>query len=365
LLIPVILPEITAEYGLSNFTAGVLLSCFNLSYSLLQTLFGYLSMKISRKTLLILGFAITSGSFLITGFTYNIVICASLFFLAGIGGSTYHPNGMPLLSEYYIENRGQASGFHQTGGSMGSFIAPISIGALLLFVSWRSTVVTFSILGIIVCIVLWLFLAEPKRFPKEIKQEAKGTIMTSIKPYFPALTFIIASTTSLIGLRGVDSFANQYFTYGRGINSIWEASLLFSMLKVAGLFSAPLCGKLSDVFGRKRILIILIAMESIFVYALIATPLTFLVFPCIFFGFASFGLLATSDAFLADLTPKEHSATLFGIYYTMSFGTSAFIPPILGKVIDIYGFSTGFMILSAIVPFSIPLLLQIKNVHKT
>jgi hypothetical protein len=40
----------------------------------------------------------------------------------------------------------------------------------------------------------------------------------------------------------VDSFAVSYFQMGRGITDYFEATFLFATLKVAGLFSGPLCG---------------------------------------------------------------------------------------------------------------------------
>ena len=85
-----------------------------------------------------------------------------------------------------------------------------------------------------------------------------------------------------------------------------------------------------------------------------------IVVPAIFFGFASFGLLAISDAFLADLSPKEYMATIFGIYFTTSFTVGAIIGPILGIVSDVYGYNLGFTIISLLIPISIILLAKVK-----
>lgn len=123
LLIPIIIPKIVDEYQLSIISAAILISVFSLSYSLFQLPSGFLSKILGRKNVILLGFAVTSVSFLAVGFTNDMMLFTVLFFLAGFGGSTYHPNGMPLLSEFYEENRGQAAGFHQTGGSLGAIIA--------------------------------------------------------------------------------------------------------------------------------------------------------------------------------------------------------------------------------------------------
>lgn len=361
LLIPVVIPKITAEYQLTNFVAGILLACFSLTYSLLQSPIGYLSKLFGRKRLLILSFIITSVSFLAIGFVDNLILFALLFLFAGVGGSIYHPIGMPLLSEFYKENRGQASGFHQTGGAVGSFVAPLVIGPLVLLLNWRLATAVLSTLGIALSLIVWFVIVEPKQQVKEeTKQQSKGA-KTSVKMYSSSLVFIVAAMIAVTGLRGLDSFANQYFIYGRGITNFAEAAFLFSMLKIAGLFSSPLCGRLSDIFGRKKVLIVLIVIQSASIYALTATPLSILAFPCILFGFASFGSLTITDAFLADITPREYVETIFGLHYTASFLTSVYIPPIQGVIIDSYGFDASFLALSALILFSIPIFLKVKT----
>jgi len=356
LLLPVLLPNITVEYGLSNFVVGVLLSCFSFSYSLLQTPVGYFSKRFGRKNLLALGLIVTSFSFLLIGFVNNVIVLALLFILAGAGGSTYHPNGMPLISELFKERRGQASGFHQTGGSLGSFIGPLVTGFVAVALNWRLALIVLSVPGFVLAFILWRFLLEPKSLTlSEVKTKASRGL------YRPVLFLIGAAAIYTVGLRGVNSFANQYFVKGRGIANLGEASFLFSMLQVAGLFSGPFCGRLSDRFGRKAVLITLIALQSASLYSMLAAPLGLLIVPCIFFGFASFGLLATTDAFLTDITPREYVEAVFGLHYTVSFTVGAIVPPILGFIIDLYGFNRGLSILGLIVPLGIIPLTRIKQ----
>jgi MFS family permease len=363
LTIPVIIPKILDTYGLSVTTAGVLISIFSLSYALFQTPSGYLSKFLGRKKVIILGFVTLSVSFLFLGLTDNIILFAFLLFIAGIGGSTYHPNGVPLLSQYYEENRGQALGFHQTGGSLGSFIAPLMIGALVVFLDWRLALTLLSIPGMILSIIIWFKIVEPEKDQRELKQEALGdSKRAGFGMYRESLILIGAAILYTLGLRGMDSFANLYFTKGRGITDFLEASFLFSTLKIAGLFSGPLCGKLSDMLGRKKVLIALVCVESISIYAITVMPTGILLIPSLIFGFSSFGLLAVTDAFLADITPKEYMTAVFGISFTLSFFTQAIIPTVLGAIVDYFNsFDMALIVLSVIVPFSILLILRVKG----
>ena len=364
LLTPIIIPRIADEYLLSTTSAALLISMYSLSYALLQTPSGLLSKILGRKKTIILGFVITSASLLILGFLENLILFAIVLFVAGMGGSSYHPNGMPMLSEFYKENRGQAAGFHQTGGSLGSVIAPLVIGPLVIVLGWRLTITILAIPGLVLSLVLWLLLAEPKQeiVEKSSEQQLTRAKKISLKMYAPSLIFIVATVTYTLGIRGVDALAVLYFQRGRGITNYIEATFIFSTLKIAGLFSGPICGKLSDIFGRKKAIAVLVCIEAACLYILTVVPNSLLIAPCLVFGFSSFGLLAITNAFLADITPKEYMATIFGLYFTLSFFTQVIIPPIFGVIVDYTkSFDLSFIILSTIVPFSIPILLQVKT----
>lgn len=359
LIPPVILPLLTLEFGIFN--GGLLLWSFVLSYSLLPAVSGYLSLYVGRRNLITAGFITIALSLAAIGLTSNIVVLVILFFIAGLGGSTYHPLGSPILAEAYPINRGRTLGLHQTGGAIGSFIGPFITGLLVSSLGWRPTLVLFAIPGLIVAATLW-FSINPKQ--TESNQKEKNHInLSNLKIYAPAFMFMISAFVYVLGQRGTDVFANQYFAF-RAID-IALASLLFSTLKLAGLFSAPICGKLSDKYGRKTVLIALVVVESLSLFTITLSPTIVLALPCIIFGFASFGLLGVGEALLADITPEKERPAFFGINQTLSFSPQIFLLPLLFSLTGSFGYNSGFILLSILMPVSIPILLLIKtkNVH--
>jgi MFS family permease len=126
------------------------------------------------------------------------------------------------------------------------------------------------------------------------------------------------------------------------------------------LFSAPICGRLSDTYGRKKVLITLVVVESVSLYAITAVPTMVLAVPCIVFGFAAFGLLTVGEALLADVTPENQRAAIFGINLTVNFSPYLFLTPVLFALPDSYGYNLGFIALSLLMLLSIPLILRIK-----
>lgn len=358
LLTPTVLPAITLQYGYVN--AGIFLWSFVLSYSLLPAVSGYLSRYFGRRELLTVGFVTIALSFLAVGIVDNAVLLAVLFFIAGVGGSTYHPLGSPILAESYSTSRGRTLGLHQMGGALGSFVGPFITGILILGFGWKPAVMLLAIPGLVMAAALWFSISPTQRADEKVQSEKSRIRLADLKIYIPAMVFMVAAFIYVFGLRGTDNFANEYFTLSRGIE-IAEASFLFSMLKVAGLFSAPICGRLSDTFGRKAVLIILVVVESVSLFAITVSPTILLAIPCVVFGFASFGLLAVGEALLADVTPERNRPTIFGINLTLSFSPQLFLVPALIGLAASNGFNTGFILLSALMPISIPLLLMVKN----
>jgi len=358
LLVPVIAPELIGEFGESS--AGLFVWCFLLSYSLLPAVSGYLTQRFGRRRLLATGFTISAACFVAISLTDNIVILALLFFVAGAAGSTYHPSGFPILAEAYQGNRGRTLGLHQAGGAIGSIIGPVLTGLMVAGFEWRSTMMLIAIPGLVLSAVLWFSIDDQPTPVDPVAKPSRRISLKYLSVYSSVVLFLLASFFYVLGQRGTDAFANVYFTYGRGLQIV-EASFLFSALKVAGLFSAPVCGRLSDSYGRKKILVALVVLESVSLYAITALPAAILALPCVTFGFASFGLLTVGEALLADIAPDRQRGAIFGLSLTINFAPYIFLPPILFAMSSVYGFSLGFIILSGMMLVSIPLILKIGN----
>jgi MFS family permease len=210
---------------------------------------------------------------------------------------------------------------------------------------------------------MWILLPDTRRKVENRDEQTgpEGSEKTFLETYGSCLTLIAATVVYTLGIRAVNSLAVLYFQNGRGMDYV-QANFLFSLLQVAGLFSGPVSGKLSDTFGRKTVISILIGIEASCLYALAVTPESLLAIPCITFGFSSFGLLAATDAFLTDITPNRFMETIFGLSFTLGFFTQVIIPPLYGLIsVSTNSLDIGFIVLSAIVPFSIPIVLKVQD----
>jgi MFS family permease len=231
---------------------------------------------------------------------------------------------------------------------------------LVLSFTWRPALIILTIPGFILAATLWFRIPAEQPPQKKAAPPIKNGAGVNWKTYAPIALFFAAAYLYVLGLRGTDAFATQYFVYGRGLEFV-GASILFSTLKVAGLFSAPLCGFLSDRYNRKKVLVTLVIVESVSLYAITITPTVLLAVPCIIFGFAAFGLLGVGEALLADMTPPDQLNRVFGWNFTVNFSSTIILSPVLGFISDNYTFDLGFLLLSAMMPLSIFFILKIKT----
>jgi MFS family permease len=248
------------------------------------------------------------------------------------------------------------------GGAIGSIVGPIVTGPMAADLTWRPTIMIMTIPGFVLSAILWLSVSAQlaSSVPNQGGNSSSVANLRELIKYSPVVLFIIAAFFYALGQRGMDAFGNVYFNKGRGFE-LAAASILFSSLKWAGPFSAPICGKLSDIYGRKKVLIALVLLESVSLYAITAVSNALVAIPCIIFGFGAFGLLAVGEALLADIAPEKQRATIFGLHLTVNFSSYIFLVPILFALPSFYGYNLGLVVLSILMLVSIPLILKIRT----
>lgn len=144
-----------------------------------------------------------------------------------------------------------------------------------------------------------------------------------ILPIIPIL-FTDASSTSFL-LHGY-SAAGQFFVAG----------LITSLFGFMQFFAAPILGHFSDVYGRKRILILCVGIlalsQILFGIGISVGSLSLLLFSRLVAGIsaANFSIV---QAAIADITPPEGRARNFGLIGA-AFGIGAILGPVFGGFVS-------------------------------
>jgi len=360
LIVPTLLPTMIKEFQMSNYLAGLVIACFIVPYSLLQIPFGYLSDRIGRRKIMILGLFLYSIGTLLSGLSQSVVMLGFTQFLAGVGGAFYHPIGIPLLFLAADEkSRGQAMGFHQTGGAIGSVAAPLLSAYLAVAFGWRYSFISLSLLGFL-GILAWIKVDARQLASHEGKRrENINTVLFNSKTMRLIVLIFIFGLVHVISYRGLTPFLTTYTTRKFGL-SLESAAQLLSLMQIMGIFGSPLFGRLSDKTGRRLMLAIILVAESVIMYLITIASLESLVILLGAMGLIAFGCLTLTDAWIPEMCVPSILGTVIGVLLSASFFSGAIVTPTIGYVADQVGFDYAFRILSVITLLGLPMLKIVK-----
>lgn len=171
----------------------------------------------------------------------------------------------------------------------------------------------------------------------------------------PALRFILTTLTLAIVGYGllipvlpklVVQFEGQGHAQGDFASGVGAFGILVSVYALMQFVGSPILGALSDRFGRRKIILIATAGSAIdYVIMALAPSLGWLFVARVISGFTA-GVLATANAYVADVTPPEKRAQSFGLIGA-AMGVGIIIGPLIGGILGNYSLKLPFWFAAA------------------
>jgi len=340
-----LLPYIRDEFALDYTRAGFILSAFGVVYGICQLPGGWLADRFGPRILLTVGIVGVSITGLLVGMSPNYLVLIAGLVLMGILGGGYHPASTTIISAAVApEGRGQALGYHMVGGSTSYFLAPLIAAGIAGAWGWRSPFIVLAIFGIGFGIILHVILK--KRLPLQMAA-AQGTSVATEAPPTPGnlrrvITVIAMSSFTQAMVISIVSFVPLLLVDTHNTSKETAAASI-SLVYFMGLWAAPFGGYLSDRFGRITIIISMGVMASIMVYLLNVVPYGFgIVAVLVLTGIAMYFNTTVAQAYIVDQTPARHRSTILGIYFFANMEGTGILTPVLGYLIDKFGFYMSF-----------------------
>ena len=121
------------------------------------------------------------------------------------------------------------------------------------------------------------------------------------------------------------------------------AAAFLSLTYSAGFWAAPLGGHIADRFGHVKMLFFL---GLLLIPAVIFMPLVPAGIPLVILllslGIVMFVRMPSSEAFLVEHVPPRMRSTVLGIYFSAGMAGAGILTPLLGSMIDRYGYAATF-----------------------
>jgi MFS family permease len=324
---------------------------YSLAYGISQLPAGWLADRIGPRVVVTVGVAGVGVVGLLIGFAPTYVILAVFLVLLGIAGGGYHPAAVPLISaSVKAKKRGRTLGLHQVGGSSGFFLAPLIVAGVANASGWRGTYLAVSIPAIVFGVVLYMLLGRLGYGNKaELKMDTSHA-ETSSSPMRlrPLVTVMIMGVASVTLVMSTVSFIPLFIVDNFGGVTNEAAAAMVSLFYLGGLWAGPLGGYLSDRLGRVPVIVVAGFIAALAIYLQNLAPLgAAFSAVLIILGMAMHLSMPVIEAYIISHTPQRKRSTILGIYYMGSRGGPV-IAPLLGYLIDRYGFYTGFSVVGAV-----------------
>jgi MFS family permease len=252
-----VFPLLKAEFGLSDVQLGVVASCFMWMYALAGPAAGWVSDRISPRTVVLAALAfwslVTAGTALAHSYSTLLVFRT----LGGLGEAFYFPAAMSLIGMYHgPETRSRAMSLHQSSVYAGT----IAGGAVSAYIAeshgWRMSFTVFGACGVLLALVLLVFLKEPAvRQFETIPNDSRAGLLHGVtdvlrnrRVLMMIGVFMGANFVAVIFLTWLPTFLSRKFHM-----SLANAGLSSTVyLQIASVVGVLLGGVLADRLASRR-----------------------------------------------------------------------------------------------------------------
>ena len=253
----IVLQSIKQELVLSDTAMGLLGGLvFAAFYATLGIPIAWLADRYNRRNIITIGLSVWSFMTVLTGMVINLWQLVVTRFLMGAGEACCNPPANSMVADLYDKDRrGTAVSILVSGSSIGVFIGYLAGGWLNELYGWRMVYFIAGAPGLIIALLFWLTVKEPKRG----STEGAGTSL-SISSFRETMAFFIHSKTYLfvvIGgcIMGVHVMGNAiwypaFMERVHGLHSGEIGTYLAISRGPIGVLGIFLGGYLTDRLGR-------------------------------------------------------------------------------------------------------------------
>ncbi|HUD93919.1 MFS transporter [Sphingobium sp.] len=221
MLIAVLIEPIKADLRLSDSEIGLAVGLlFAICYAGCSIPAARLADRLDRPLLLAIFVSFWSMMTMMMATVNSFAALALVRMGVGAGESGCHPTNHSLVSSYFgPERRARVLGIVGAGGAFGVLFAMIAGGALASVVGWRMTFLIMGAPGLLVALLLWFILLEPRRMMHSDERPRPTPFTGSVKTLLQNPAFVWLTVAAVLctgGSMGIATWLAAFFmrTYG-------------------------------------------------------------------------------------------------------------------------------------------------------
>ncbi len=330
-VLPVVLPLLQAQFGLSYSQVGLAAALLAISSSVIQPIFGWISDRWGTQWFIPAGIVWTVVLMGLVGLVPTYWVLLVILTLTGIGTAAFHPVASMAAAHASGNQRGFGMSFFSAGGNLGFALGPILIAWLLTRFSLKGTM-AMMIPGILTATVVHCYRREievPFAGPRDGRTQAAAPI-----PWAKLSSLCVLIALRSWGYSGLVIFIPLFFlNQGATLSVAGRAVFVFLFF---GALGGLLGGHLSDRVGRLQVIAAsLLLFPLLMGPALASTGLAQWV--CLAAaGMALLASFSVTVVFAQELLPQRLGLAS-GLTLGLAFGTGGLGVAMSGLLADLMG----------------------------
>lgn len=350
-LVPTLLPQVKATFGLDNATAGLAVTVIWGGYALMQFPAGLLTDRVGERTVLATSLAVSAASLAVLAAAPLFLVFLLAAGAFGVGSGLYGPARGTSLSKAFPGNDGAAFGITLAAGSVGSAVIPLVAGTAVGALGWRLLVGGTAPAFVAVAALAWTRLPDPI---ESVARADGGTkTIAAIRALPRALrdrNVLLASVAVmfyLFAFQGLTAFLPTYLVTHEGIGQ-GVAGSIFALLFVGGAICQLGIGSAADRYGARPVLV---AVAGVAVVTLLAVPIVDgrLAWAVLVFLLGTrMAIAPVTNAYIVARLPTDVQGAAWGFLRTCLFLVGSTGSLFVGWMADAGRFDAAFLALGGV-----------------
>ena len=338
--LPIVLPQLKELFSLSYAQMATIVLTQNVTSSVIQPVFGYITDKRSLPALLPYCAALAGAGFAAIGWVSSYALLLLTVIIIGVSSASYHPQASKTVNFLSDENsKAQNMGLFSLGGNAGMAAGSMMMTFLIGLSGGLHNTMYFVLPGILVFGFMMHYMPEYKRVNlehslKRAAAKAKGNAeKLSYFGLVMVLFFIFMRSTIHTGM---STYLPLFFMKFRDVEPVF-ASLLVTVFLLGGVAGTYIGAVLSDRLGARAIILgsMILSIPTIWALDKVTTEFT-IVAAVALAGFFIIGSNATTIVLAQTMLPNNVGMAA-GLTIGFSVGLGGLGVTILGVLADNYG----------------------------
>ncbi len=316
LVIVPILSDIGKALDVEESWQGTLVSIYGILSAIFSLIAGPISDRIGRRKVLLIGTAIMSGALLLHPLAHTFPMLLAMRALTGVASGFLSGASVAYVGDYFpYERRGWANGVIMSGFAVGQILGIPGGTVLAGAFGFAAPFVVFGAILAVCLGLVWAFVPQPA-----VALEARLTVTDALGKFSSLLRHsntLAATVSSVFMFFSVSSFVTfmpSWLEHTFGISKGQIASM-YLVGGLAAVIGNPLAGRLSDIHGRRGIILwacaALATLQVLTTLVMVRFEVAYLLF---FLTMASASMRASPlQSMLSQIVEPERRGTLLGL----------------------------------------------------